>query len=625
MVNAIRLPTSTPAAPLLHKRNIHVRKRRVSLAGFGYSGAMLLDSDACFRAVRARDRRFDGRFLHRRRLDRHLLPAHLPGAAAEAREHALFFERGGGRGRGIPALPALPPGARAGPCERSTRPSRLAGAAIAGIEEHALSNARVGDLAASLGVSDRHLRRVTEAELGVSPIELAQTQRLLLAKRLLGETSLNLTDIAFASGFGSVRRFNALFKSRYGLNPRRLRGRAPRAPGAADLALPAGIPSAAGVGSTARVPAPARHSGRRMGGRHALSAHGGDRRAPEAGSRVSLAKSGLALDVEMSPSLAPVIGAVIVRVKQLFDLGAAPDCGERPAVAGSDARRRGAPPAGIACAGRIRRIRTCGARRARPAGVGEGGDHDGRALGGRRSARPIATPYPAAQSARAAGAARMAGAPPRTRSRALGVVGSRARCLIALAHAVTERRVVLAHAANVEEQIDGCWSVAGHRPVDGAIHRHARAALARRLSRRGFDAASGRRDRQEGIAAARRSAGGPGAPMPRIIYGNHWGCFHELLHVSRKPDRPAAASLRRRGTDRPVHGRAGAPPSRRRAGAGGCETRIRCPRPCGSCEEYFAGPRREFDLPLRLAGHGISAARVAQPHGDPLRRNVELR
>ena len=109
-------------------------------------------------------------------------------------------------------------------------PSRLIGAAIAGIEEHALSNARVGDLAASLGISDRHLRRVTEAELGVSPIELAQTQRLLLAKRLLSETSLDLTDIAFASGFGSLRRFNALFKSRYGLNPR-----------AADVAAARGI------------------------------------------------------------------------------------------------------------------------------------------------------------------------------------------------------------------------------------------------------------------------------------------------------------------------------------------------------------------------------------------------
>ena len=110
-------------------------------------------------------------------------------------------------------------------CAHGCRVSRLVGAAIAGIEEHALSSAHVGELAASLGISDRHLRRVTQAELGVSPIELAQTQRLLLAKRLLRETSLSQTEIAFASGFGSVRRFNALFKSRYGLSPRAIRGR----------------------------------------------------------------------------------------------------------------------------------------------------------------------------------------------------------------------------------------------------------------------------------------------------------------------------------------------------------------------------------------------------------------
>ena len=140
--------------------------------------------------------------------------------------------------------------------------SRLAGAAIAGIEEHAVSNARVGDLAASLGVSDRHLRRVTEAELGVSPIELAQTQKLLLAKRLLSETSLKLTDIAFASGFGSVRRFNALFKSRYGLNPRSIR-RTRRCGARAEV--PARLPSAARLGELARLPAPAGHSGGGVG------------------------------------------------------------------------------------------------------------------------------------------------------------------------------------------------------------------------------------------------------------------------------------------------------------------------------------------------------------------------
>ncbi len=65
---------------------------------------------------------------------------------------------------------------------------------------------------------------------------------------------------------------------------------------------------------------------------------------------VSLAKSGIALDVEMSPSLAPVIGAVIVRVKQLFDLGAAPDAVSALLSQDPTARRRGAPPARAACA-----------------------------------------------------------------------------------------------------------------------------------------------------------------------------------------------------------------------------------------------------------------------------------
>ena len=148
--------------------------------------------------------------------------------------------------------------------------SRLIGAAIAGIEEHALSNARVTDLAASLGISDRHLRRVTEAELGVSPIELAQTQRLLLAKRLLGDTSLKLTDIAFASGFGSLRRFNALFKSRDGLSTALL-ARASRQGGRSALKLEFRPPLA--WRSFAHVFAAALDSGRRAGGRDALPPH----------------------------------------------------------------------------------------------------------------------------------------------------------------------------------------------------------------------------------------------------------------------------------------------------------------------------------------------------------------
>src|SRR5882762_8153961 len=191
---------------------------------------MELDSDACFRAVRARDRRFDGRFFVAI-TSTHIYCRPICPARPSKRENMRFYtSAAAAEGAGFrPCLRCRPE--RAPGLASVDAVSRLVGAAIAGIEEHALSSAKVSDLAASLGVSDRHLRRVTESELGVSPIELAQTQRLLLAKRLLGETRLSLTEIAFASGFGSVRRFNALFKSRYGLNPRSLRGHADPAGG----------------------------------------------------------------------------------------------------------------------------------------------------------------------------------------------------------------------------------------------------------------------------------------------------------------------------------------------------------------------------------------------------------
>jgi len=114
-------------------------------------------------------------------------------------------------------------------------------------------------------VSDRHLRRVTETELGVSPIELAQTQRLLLANAFERHV-LKADEVAFAAGLAASGRFNALFKSRYGLNPRALRRHAD----------PAAVYAVSGI------PAPLawekllaylrlRPNRRRIGGRHSLS------------------------------------------------------------------------------------------------------------------------------------------------------------------------------------------------------------------------------------------------------------------------------------------------------------------------------------------------------------------
>jgi AraC family transcriptional regulator of adaptative response / DNA-3-methyladenine glycosylase II len=78
-------------------------------------------------------------------------------------------------------------------------------------------------LAQRMGVSERHLRRIFETQLGVSPLQYLQTRRLLSAKQLLTDTALPISAIAVSSGFGSVRRFNAAFVQHYGLNPSGLR------------------------------------------------------------------------------------------------------------------------------------------------------------------------------------------------------------------------------------------------------------------------------------------------------------------------------------------------------------------------------------------------------------------
>jgi AraC family transcriptional regulator of adaptative response / DNA-3-methyladenine glycosylase II len=89
-------------------------------------------------------------------------------------------------------------------------------------------------LAARLGVSDRHVRRIFEAEFGVSPVQYLQTRRLLTAKQLLADTDLPITQVALISGYASVRRFNAAFASHYGLNPTQLRRNGSQRTGAGD-------------------------------------------------------------------------------------------------------------------------------------------------------------------------------------------------------------------------------------------------------------------------------------------------------------------------------------------------------------------------------------------------------
>ncbi|MFO1471657.1 MAG: DNA-3-methyladenine glycosylase 2 [Turneriella sp.] len=182
----------------------------------------MLDSDNCYKATLSRDARFDGVFyiavastkIYCRTVCRVKTPlkkncTFYPTAAeAEAAGYRPCLR----------CRPELAPGNSS-----MDAVGRLAKLAMQRIEAGALSGASIADLADEFGVTDRHLRRVMQNELGVSPVEVAQTQRLHLAKRLLTDTVLPITDVAYASGFASLRRFNALFKERYRLEPRRFR------------------------------------------------------------------------------------------------------------------------------------------------------------------------------------------------------------------------------------------------------------------------------------------------------------------------------------------------------------------------------------------------------------------
>ncbi len=115
--------------------------------------------------------------------------------------------------------PELAPGQA--PIDAVGRTARLAAARI---EAGRLRNGgSLEKLARELGISSRQLRRDVQQEFGVAPIQLAQTSRLLLAKQLITESTLPMIAVAEASGFESVRRFNALFRSHYGLTPTKMR------------------------------------------------------------------------------------------------------------------------------------------------------------------------------------------------------------------------------------------------------------------------------------------------------------------------------------------------------------------------------------------------------------------
>ncbi|MHB1606618.1 MAG: DNA-3-methyladenine glycosylase 2 [Leptospirales bacterium] len=183
---------------------------------------MMIDDDACYSALLTHDARFDGRFFvgvsTTRIYCRPICPAKQP-----KKEHCRFFpsaaaaEQSGFR----PCMRCRPeqsPG-----MAQVDRIMRLSLAAADLIENGFLRDSSMKRLAMRLGVTDRHLRRAFSETFGVPPVRYAQTQRLLLARQLLKDTSLSILDVAMVSGFNSLRRMNEFFRDRYRTNPSRLR------------------------------------------------------------------------------------------------------------------------------------------------------------------------------------------------------------------------------------------------------------------------------------------------------------------------------------------------------------------------------------------------------------------
>ena len=301
------------------------------------------DDRRLYKALAARDPRFDGVFFvgvtSTGIYCRPICPAKTPKPA-----NCRFFdtpqecEQAGFR----PCLrcrPELAPGSA--PVDDS---QRIAQMIVQRLEEDRLDEkSGLEAIADQFELSSRQIRRIVQKELGVPPIQLLLTRRLLLAKQLLTDTTLPVTDIAFASGFSSLRRFNDAFSRRYRLPPTRLRKKASE--GAAAL----GDSTSSSLQLSYRPPYDWAGvlrflAGRALAGIESVTADTyartvalGDARG---WIRVTQVREKRMLRLEFTHTLTPALPALLTRVRALFDLNARPDMiarhlGRDPRLAGA--------------------------------------------------------------------------------------------------------------------------------------------------------------------------------------------------------------------------------------------------------------------------------------------------
>ena len=183
----------------------------------------------------SRDPRFDGRFFIGVKSTKIYCRPICPARTSREASVSYFATAAAAAEAGYrPCLRCRPEAAPGSPAWAGT--SAVVARALRLIQDGALDNLTVAELATRLGIGERHLTRLFTKHVGASPNAIAQTRRLHLSKRLLDDTDLPITDIALASGFRSLRRFNEVFRSTYQRAPREIRKRSRRGKRAGDSA-----------------------------------------------------------------------------------------------------------------------------------------------------------------------------------------------------------------------------------------------------------------------------------------------------------------------------------------------------------------------------------------------------
>jgi AraC family transcriptional regulator of adaptative response / DNA-3-methyladenine glycosylase II len=415
-----------------------------------------LNPDQCYQAVLTRDARFDGRFFVAVKTTR-IYCRPICRVKQPLRKNCQFFSHAAaaevaGFRPCKRCRPELAPGSS--PMEIS---SQLARATAYHIGQDFLAEHSLPELAGKLGITDRQMRRVFHDEFGVSPVEFWQTQRLLLAKQLLTDSSMPVTSVALASGFQSLRRFNALLKERYRMTPTELRKgeKKQAAKNFPEFSFhlsyrpPFDWTRLLGFLSLRAIP----HVESVQDGSYFRTVHVERRDRKFVGYiQVENASGERMLSVRISDALTPVCAVVLERVKRLFDLQADPAAIER-ALGSLAAKRRGLRLPG-SFDGFEMAVRAILGQQISVAGA--------RTLAGRLALRfgvPLRTPapvlthlFPSPQRIAAATVDEIA---------KLGITGQRAKTLIALAKAVAREELLLEPGRRIEETLGQLRKIPG--------------------------------------------------------------------------------------------------------------------------------------------------------------------